>query len=107
MLPSDYLKQGYCKDVKAKDIDGKTVSECNAAAASWCLVGAYNAWVNTLPENSYSIGNTDIEFKFWRYLRDHARSLGYDRICQLSDTVGQDGAIEAALKVEKQLGVTN
>ena len=107
MLPSDYLKQGYCKDVKAKDINSVEVNVDDPNATSWCLVGAYNAWVNTLPENSYSIGNTDIEFKFWRYLRDHARSLGYDRICQLSDIVGQDGAIEAALKVEKQLGVTN
>ena len=40
MLPSDYLKQGWCQGSYAVDKDGNFISEQSDQAVAWCFFGA-------------------------------------------------------------------
>ena len=102
MLPSEYIKRGFCTNVMARDSKGKGINADNQNAVSWCLVGAYNAWVENLPKEQYDA----LGLKFWRRLKFYAMSLGYESISEFSDRLGKTFAIEAAMNAEKKFEIT-
>lgn len=44
MLPSEYLAQGWCQEVSAKDQAGNRIPSKDPEAKEWCFMGAVEAW---------------------------------------------------------------
>ena len=103
MLPSDYLKKGFCTNAYAKDKDGNVILETSKDATSWCLVGACVAWWNFLPLEQKMI---PAHYDFSDAIRTYTKSKGFISASAYSDKFGKEAAIKAAEYVEGKLGLS-
>ncbi len=44
MLPSEYIRQGWCQGAMARDVHGEDVPDHSPNAVSYCVIGAIRQW---------------------------------------------------------------
>ena len=61
MLPSDYVRRGWCQGAMAEIVDGYRVSEDDERAVKWCILGA--VW-KAFDDDSIALRYTDELHKY-------------------------------------------
>ena len=100
MLPSDYLRKGVCRHSYARNKKGDQVYAGSSEAISWCLVGAFRAWLYLVDPNKQLIN------RYWDELKLYTERRGHRFISYYSDGNNKEDVIKAAVFVEKKLGLT-
>jgi len=97
-LPSDFLRQGWCRGAMAKNAQGEDVDPISPAATAWCLKGAIYAAHQGRANRIRSIAEflDAIEAR----VGDSTTSWN-DEQCR-----GQDEAVAVAQDIEEVLGYT-
>ena len=91
-LPSDYLKQGWCRYKAALDAEGTLVPVKHRDAVSWCLLGATMA------------ADLDVD-TMGKLIDSLATRTGVPSMYNDADGRTQAEVVELMMEVEKEIGL--